>query len=61
MKIEADARLVTIHVNSTDQWHGRPLYAAIVSLCQERQVAGATVTGISGRAHRPQASACPAS
>jgi PII-like signaling protein len=44
MKIEADARLLTVYVNSTDQWHGRPLYAAIVQLCQERGIAGATVS-----------------
>jgi uncharacterized protein len=44
MKIEANGKLVTIYVNSTDQWHGRPLYAAIVQLCQERGLAGATVS-----------------
>jgi uncharacterized protein len=44
MKVEADARLVTIFVNSTDQWHGRPLYSAVVQLCQERGIAGATVS-----------------
>jgi PII-like signaling protein len=43
MKIEVDAKLVTIFVNSTDQWHGRPLYTAIVQLCQEKGIAGATV------------------
>ena len=43
MKTEVDAKLVTIYVNSTDQWHGRPLYTAIVRLCQERGIAGATV------------------
>jgi PII-like signaling protein len=43
MKIEVDAKLVTIYVNSTDQWHGKPLYSAIVQLCQERGIAGATV------------------
>jgi uncharacterized protein len=43
MKIEAEARLVTVYVNSTDQWHGRPLYSAVVGLCQERGIAGATV------------------
>jgi hypothetical protein len=43
VKIEVDAKLVTIYVNSTDQWHGRPLYSAIVQLCQERGIAGATV------------------
>jgi PII-like signaling protein len=44
MKIEGDAKLVTVYVNSTDQWHGRPLYTAIVQLCQERGIAGATVS-----------------
>jgi PII-like signaling protein len=44
MKIEEEARLVTVYVNSTDQWHGRPLYSAIVQLCQDRGIAGATVT-----------------
>ena len=44
MKTEVDAKLVTIYVNSTDQWHGRPLYTAIVQLCQERGIAGATVS-----------------
>jgi uncharacterized protein len=43
MKIESDARLVTVYVNSTDQWHGRPLYSAIVELCREHGIAGATV------------------
>ncbi len=44
MKVETDAKLVTIYVNGTDQWHGRPLYSAIVGLCQERGIAGATVS-----------------
>ena len=44
MKIETDAKLLTIYVNSTDHWHGAPLYAAIVELCKERGIAGATVT-----------------
>ncbi|HZY89115.1 MAG TPA: DUF190 domain-containing protein [Gemmataceae bacterium] len=44
MKIEAEGRLVTVYVNSTDQWHGRPLYSAIVGLCQEKGIAGATVS-----------------
>ncbi len=43
MKTESAAQLVTIYVNSSDQWHGRPLYSAIVSLCQAKGVAGATV------------------
>lgn len=44
MRIERDAKQVTIYVNSTDQWHGRPLYAAIVQSCQDHGLAGATVT-----------------
>ncbi len=44
MKVEVDARQLTIFVNSTDQWHGRPLYAALVQLCLDHGVAGATVT-----------------
>ncbi|MGO9115955.1 MAG: DUF190 domain-containing protein [Thermoguttaceae bacterium] len=57
MMIETDAKQVTIYVNSTDQWHGQPLYAAIVGLCKERGIAGATVVrcvegyGGSGRLH----------
>jgi uncharacterized protein len=44
MKVETDAKLVTIYVSSTAQWHGRPLYSAIVQMCEERGIAGATVT-----------------
>ncbi|MCL4207392.1 MAG: DUF190 domain-containing protein [Pirellulaceae bacterium] len=57
MKIEADAKLVTVYVNSTDRHHGQALYAAIVQLCKDRAMAGATVTrceegfGASGRIH----------
>jgi PII-like signaling protein len=43
MKTETDGRQVTIYVNSTDQYHGRPLYAAIVQHCQEKGIAGASV------------------
>src|SRR5947209_4652635 len=43
MKTETDAKLVTIYVNSTDQWHARPLYTAIVQLCQQMGIAGASV------------------
>src|SRR5437763_5311383 len=44
MKVEGHAKHVTVFVNSTDQWHGRALYVAIVQLCRERGIAGATVT-----------------
>jgi PII-like signaling protein len=57
VKIEVSAKVVTVYVNSTDQWHGQPLYSAIVRLCRERGVAGATVSrcvegyGASGELH----------
>src|SRR4029453_17561790 len=44
MKVKSDAKQVTVFVNSTDQWHGRPLYSAIVQLCEQQGIAGATVT-----------------
>jgi uncharacterized protein len=44
MKVEAAAKQVTVYVNSNDQWHGRPLYSAIVHLCQQQGIAGATVS-----------------
>src|SRR5689334_13852917 len=60
MKTETDAQLVTIYVNSTDQWHGRPLYTAIVQRCKEQGIAGATVIrctegyGVHHRLHTPR-------
>src|ERR671937_766406 len=44
MKIEADAKQVTVFVNSSDHWHGRPVYLAVVERCQALGIAGATVT-----------------
>ena len=44
MKIETDAKLVTIYVNSTDHYGGQALYSAIVQLCKDRGIAGTTVT-----------------
>src|SRR5438445_12236910 len=44
MKIDTEARHVTVFVNSNDQHHGQPLYAAIVRLCEQRGIAGASVT-----------------
>src|SRR4051812_11864196 len=44
MKIETDAKQLTVFLNSTDQYRGRPLYSAIVGLCQQRGIAGATVS-----------------
>jgi len=44
MKTELKAKLLTIFVNSSDRWHGHPLYAAIVEVCRGQGLAGATVT-----------------
>ncbi len=44
MKVQTAAKQVTIYVTSTDQWHGQPLYSAIVQLCQQQGLAGASVT-----------------
>jgi PII-like signaling protein len=57
VKVEVQAKVVTVYVNSSDQWHGRPLYSAIVQLCRDKGVAGATVSrcfegyGASGKLH----------
>lgn len=55
MKIEGQGLLVRIYIGESDQWHGRPLYQAIVERLRERGLAGATVLrGIEGygaRAH----------
>jgi uncharacterized protein len=41
--------LARIYIGQSDQWHGRPLYDAIVQLLRERGIAGATVIrGIEG-------------
>ena len=38
-----------IYIGESDQWHGKPLYHAIVELLRERGLAGATVLrGIEG-------------
>lgn len=43
MKIEGKAKAVTIYVGESDQWHGRPLYAAIVERARQDGLAGASV------------------
>ena len=49
MKIEGTGLLVRIYIDESDQWHGKPLYHAIVELLRERGLAGATVLrGIEG-------------
>ena len=49
MKIEGDAKRVTIYVGSADTWGGRNLAVAIVEQCREMGLAGATVSrGVMG-------------
>lgn len=49
MKIEGDAKRVTIFIGESDRWHHQPLHTAIVELLREEGLAGATVVkGIEG-------------
>ena len=43
MKIPQDGYLLRIFVGESDQWHGQPLYEAIVLKARELHMAGATV------------------
>jgi PII-like signaling protein len=43
MKIPEDGYLLRIFIGESDQWHGRPLYEAIVMKAREVHMAGATV------------------
>jgi PII-like signaling protein len=42
MKIEGEAKRVTVYVGSADTWHGRNLALAIVETCRTMGMAGAT-------------------
>jgi PII-like signaling protein len=49
MRIEGDAKRVTVYVGSADTWRGRNLALAIVEKCRAMGLAGATVSrGIMG-------------
>lgn len=49
MKHQERGRRVRIYIGESDQWHGKPLYAAIVQEARKRGLAGATVArGIMG-------------
>jgi PII-like signaling protein len=37
------AKLLRLHFLETDQYHGKPLYEALVQKCQDLSIAGATV------------------
>ena len=43
MKIPQDGYLLRVFLGESDQWHGRPLYEAIVMKARELHLAGATV------------------
>jgi len=43
MKIPEQGSLLRIFIGESDQWHGRPLYEAIVGKARELHLAGATV------------------
>jgi uncharacterized protein len=40
---EFNAKMVRVHFSQKDQWEGKPLHEAIVSVCLELGLAGATV------------------
>jgi PII-like signaling protein len=49
MKIEGDAKRVTVYLGSADAWHGRNLAVAIVEQCRAMGMAGATASrGVMG-------------
>jgi uncharacterized protein len=48
-KEEFKARMVRIHFSQKDQWNGKPLHEAIVAVCMDLGLAGATVyQGVEG-------------
>jgi len=49
MRIEGEGKLLRIFIGESDQWHGKPLYEAIVERVRNEGLAGATVIrGIEG-------------
>lgn len=48
-KEEFKAKMVRVHFSQKDEWDGKPLHEAVVALCLELGLAGATVyRGIEG-------------
>jgi uncharacterized protein len=43
MRTAEPARLLRVHISEPDRFEGAPLHEAIVALCRERRIAGATV------------------
>jgi hypothetical protein len=49
MKIEGDAKRVSIFMGESDHWHHKPLHTAIVEMLRKEGLAGATVIrGVEG-------------
>ena len=49
MKIDGPAKHLRIYIGDSDQWHGKPLYSAIVQRAHDQGLAGATVVhGLEG-------------
>jgi PII-like signaling protein len=43
LKIEGKARMMRIYIGESDQWHGKPLYEALVRAMRAHDLAGVTV------------------
>jgi PII-like signaling protein len=43
MRVRVPAQVLTVYIGEQDQWHGGPLYAALVDRFREVGVAGVTV------------------
>jgi hypothetical protein len=49
MKLPEEGQLLRIFIGESDQWHGRPLYEAIILKAREMGLAGATmIRGLMG-------------
>ena len=49
MKIEGDAKRVTVYMGESDRWHHQPLHTALVEMLRREGAAGATVLkGVEG-------------
>lgn len=49
MHIEGLGKFLAVYVGESDQWHGKPLYRAIVERAKQEGLAGATVVhGVMG-------------
>jgi hypothetical protein len=48
-KFEGERTLMRIHIGESDEWHGQPLYEAIVEMLRKEKFSGVTVLrGVAG-------------